>query len=83
MCPCAGEAGASGTDLVSHLLRAKAERGSEAVPDRLIRDELMGVLFGGADTTAAIIAWTLYHLSVDPVCLSAAAGELRGVLGVR
>jgi cytochrome P450 len=56
---------ARGVDVLSLLLDARDEDGSP-MTDREIRDELVTLLTGGLETTAATIAWTLATLLQHP-----------------
>jgi cytochrome P450 family 135 len=62
-------------DILSMLLRASDEAG-QGLTDGELRDELVTLLVGGHETTAALIAWALYDLARDPASQERlAAGE--------
>jgi cytochrome P450 family 135 len=52
-------------DILSLLLQARDEDG-EGFSDAELRDELVTLLVGGHETTAALIAWALHDLARDP-----------------
>jgi cytochrome P450 len=59
------EAGASGQDLLSLLLRAH-EDGAGGMSDEQVRDEAMTLFLAGHETTAVALTWTWYLLSMHP-----------------
>ncbi len=60
-------AGADGRDdVLSMLLAATDEAGRPAYNDAELRDELLGLLFGGEDTTASALAWACVLLADHP-----------------
>ncbi|MDI3387084.1 cytochrome P450 [Streptomyces sp. B-S-A8] len=64
-------------DLLSLLL---AERD---LSDVEVRDELSTILFAGAETTAATLAWTFHHLALHPEFDAQVVAEIREVVGDR
>lgn len=52
-------------DLLSMILSAEFEDGT-AMTDEHIRRELMGLIFGGYETTAAVMSWVLARLPFSP-----------------
>jgi cytochrome P450 family 135 len=52
-------------DILSLLLQARDEDG-QGLSDGDLRDELVTLLVGGHETTAALIAWALHDLARDP-----------------
>jgi cytochrome P450 family 135 len=52
-------------DILSLLLQARDESG-QGLSDGDLRDELVTLLVGGHETTAALIAWALHDLARDP-----------------
>jgi cytochrome P450 len=52
-------------DILSLLLQARDESG-QGLSDGELRDELVTLLVGGHETTAALIAWALHDLARDP-----------------
>ncbi len=70
-------AGGGGTDdVLSGMLAAKREDGSSMRDDE-IRDELITILQGGHETTAAVLAWALYELGRHPHILARLRDELK------
>ncbi|MBA2765180.1 MAG: cytochrome P450 [Thermoleophilaceae bacterium] len=71
--------GGGGADILSTLLEARHEDGSEMSAQEL-RDELMTLLVAGHETTASSLAWTFARLAREPTVLArltdeAGAGE--------
>lgn len=64
-------------DVVGSMLAAHHEDGSP-MQDHEIRDELITILQGGHETTAAVLAWALYELSHHPDILAKLRAELDG-----
>ena len=54
-----------GDDLIGYLQAARYE-GGEAMPHELLRDEVIAMIFGGYDTTATGLAFTLHLLASHP-----------------
>ncbi|MDT5159116.1 MAG: hypothetical protein QOH51_3473 [Acidobacteriota bacterium] len=69
-------------DLLSMLLRAQDEDGSQ-MTDRQLRDELMTSFLAGHETTALALTWTWYLLAQNPEVEKKLAAELEEVLGGR
>ena len=70
-------AGGGGTDdVLGGMLAAKREDGSSMRDDE-IRDELITILQGGHETTAAVLAWALYELGRHPHILARLRDELK------
>jgi cytochrome P450 len=69
-------------DLLSTLLAPRSETG-EPLDDRLVRDELITMLFAGSETTGLMLSWTWYLLSQHPDALRRLHAELDEVLGGR
>ena len=55
----------TGTDLLAVLLDARYENG-EPLPDAKIRTEMLFLVIGGHETTAAALAWTFALLAIHP-----------------
>jgi cytochrome P450 len=70
------------TDLLSLLMAAMDEDGSQMTP-RQLRDETMTIFLAGHETTALTLAWTWYLLSQNPAAEARLHEELRGVLAGR
>ncbi|MFD9226075.1 cytochrome P450 [Streptomyces sp. NPDC060064] len=64
-------------DLLSLLLKEKA------LSDTEVRDELSTILFAGAETTAASLAWTFHELASHPDVEKKIVAEIHEVVGDR
>ena len=62
-------------DVLGNMLAAQHEDGSSMRDDE-IRDELITILQGGHETTAAVLAWALYELGRHPHILANLREEL-------
>jgi cytochrome P450 len=71
-----------GDDLLSMLLRARDEDGSQ-MTDRQLRDEAMTLFLAGHETTALTLSWTWYLLAQHPEIEEKLAAEWSSVLGGR
>jgi cytochrome P450 len=69
-------------DLLSLLLHARDEAGTQ-MTDQQLRDEAMTLLLAGHETTALALTWTLYLLARHPAVQDEVHAELREVLGIR
>jgi cytochrome P450 family 110 len=63
-------------DVVASMLAARYEDGT-LMRDEEIRDELITVLIGGHETTAAVLAWALYELGRHPAALAKLRAEVE------
>lgn len=70
-------------DLLSMLVLARDEETGEGMSDQQIRDEVMGILMAGYESTAAAMAWTWYLLSQHPDAEQELQAELAEVLDGR
>ena len=73
----AGAAG--GGDVLSMLVEARAEDGSQ-LSDRELRDQVMTMLAAGHDTTSSTISFLLYELARNPAALDRVLAESDSVL---
>jgi cytochrome P450 len=64
-------------DILSLLLQARDESG-HGLSDAELRDELVTLLVGGHETTAALIAWALHDLARDPASQERLAAGSEG-----
>ena len=64
-----------GEDILSMLLEARDEQG-EGMSDRELRDELITLLVAGHETSANVLAWTMYHLHDRPETLEPLRDEV-------
>ncbi len=69
-------------DLLSMLIHATDEDGSQMTP-RQLRDETMTIFLAGHETTALALTWTWYLLSENPEAEARLHDELDRVLGGR
>jgi cytochrome P450 len=74
--------GTEGHDVLSTLLSVRDEAG-EAMPARMVRDEVVTMLVAGHESTGITLSWTLYLLSRYPQVASRVEEELAAVLGGR
>lgn len=72
-----------GTDVLSTLMLAADGRTGARMPARQVRDEVMNMLFGGTESTAAVLCWAAHLLGADPVARQRLRTEARQVLGGR
>ncbi len=64
-------------DILSLLIAARDERGEPMTDDELF-DEMFTLLMAGHETTAAALAWALYHVLSHADVLARVQDELRG-----
>lgn len=69
----------AGNDLLGLLLSARDEDG-HCMPDEQLRDEIKTAVFGGYDTTATAIAFTMHVLASHPESADRARAEVMEVL---
>jgi cytochrome P450 len=74
--------GGDGSDLLSRLIAAMDEDGSQMTPQQL-RDETMTLFLAGHETTALTLSWTWYLLAQNPAAESRLHEELTRVLAGR
>lgn len=70
-----------GTDLLSILLEARDEESGEAMTDEEIRDEVLGMIIGGHETSSAALTWIWYELHRHPDVEARLHEEVDAVLG--
>ena len=75
-------AGDDRQDLLSMLLLARDEDGSELSADQL-RDEVLTIFLAGYETTANALSWTWYLLATNPEIQERMHEEVAAVLGSR
>jgi cytochrome P450 len=71
-----------GDDLLSRLIAARDEDGSQ-MTDRQLREEAMTLYLAGHETTALTLTWSWYLLARHPEVERTLAGEWEEVLGGR
>ena len=67
--------GSESDDVLGLMLAARYADGS-AIPDAMIRDELITILLAGHETTATALAWAIYELGRHPDVLARLRDEL-------
>lgn len=72
--------GASEGNIVAQLLEHRDPDGTP-LPDLMIRDELVTLFLASYETTAAVLAWTLYLISTHPRVEARLKAELASMLG--
>ena len=65
-------------DLLSLMMATRDENGQSMTNEELI-DELLTILFGGYETTAAILAWALYEIHRNPDICEKLQQELEDI----
>jgi cytochrome P450 len=70
--------GAEADHLLAHLSRARDENGA-ALPDRALRDEVVGMLVAGYETTGLALTFAAYELARHPRVAEAVRQELARV----
>jgi cytochrome P450 len=76
------ERGIDKGDLISMLIKAQDEDGSQ-MTDRQLRDEVLTMLLAGYETSALTMCWTYYLLGQSPEWQDRIADEVRAVAGDR
>ena len=74
--------GAGGNDLLSRLISAMDEDGTQMTP-RQLRDETMTLFLAGHETTALTLSWTWYLLAQNPAAEAHVHEELARVFAGR
>jgi cytochrome P450 len=70
-------------DLLSALMTARSEDTGALLDDQALRNEVMGLLLAGYETTANALTWTYYLLSQNPWASQRLRQEVRQALGER
>lgn len=68
-------------DLLDMMMESRYEDTGEAMPDNLLRDELMTVFLAGHETTATALTWTFYLLAKHPEVYQKLKNEVKEVVG--
>jgi cytochrome P450 len=72
------------SDLLAALMSARDEEtGGSRMSDEQVRNEVMTFMFGGHETVAAGLSWTLYLLSLHPEAARRLTAEVASVRGGR
>jgi cytochrome P450 len=78
-----GAGGAAGNDLLSLLMQAKDDETNVLMTEKQLRDEVLTLLIAGHETTANLLAWTLFLLAQDADADRRLHEEARALLGGR
>jgi len=73
----------AGNDLLGTIMAARDESTGEHMTERQLRDETLTMLLAGHETTAMLLTWTFYLLSMHPAVEARVMEELDAVLGGR
>jgi len=76
-------AGAAKDDLLSMLMAATDADTGERMSEQELRDEALTLIIGGHETTATVLAWTFYLLSLHPDVARRLRAHVVSVLGDR
>jgi cytochrome P450 len=68
-------------DLLGMLMAAREEATAEGLSESQLIDEVKTIFFAGHETTALVLGWTLYLLSIHPEIEKRVCAELEGELG--
>jgi cytochrome P450 len=72
-----------GDELLQRLVGARDPATGEAMPDRLIVDNVVTFLIAGHETTSQALTWSLYLLALFPEWQEKLRDEMAGVAGDR
>ena len=70
-----------GDELLQRLVGARDPASGEAMPDRLIVDNVVTFLIAGHETTSQALTWSLYLLALFPEWQEKLREEAAGVAG--
>jgi cytochrome P450 len=70
-------------DLLDLMIAAEDPETGRRMDDTDLRNNLLGLLFAGHETTALALTWALYLLALDPELQAEAGALCRGTLGDR
>lgn len=68
-------------DLLDMLMESRYKDNGEAMPDNLLRDELMTIFLAGHETTATALTWTFYLLTKHTDVYQKLKKEVKDVVG--
>lgn len=71
----------SGDGLLAALCRPDPAGASPQLSDEAIRDEVLGMIIGGHETSSVALTWVWYELSRHPTVVERLHEELEAVLG--
>lgn len=69
-----------GGDLLSSMILARDKTNGAGMDDEQLRNQVMGLILAGYETTASTLTWTLYLLSQNPWAVERLRSEARGTL---
>jgi cytochrome P450 len=72
-----------GDDLLDRLMQAKDDETQAQMTETQLRDELLTLLIAGHETTANLLAWTLFLLGQSPEADARMHAELKALLADR
>lgn len=75
--------GSNGSDLLGILMKAGKEDRGIMIDDERLKNEVMGLLLAGYETTANALTWTYYLLSQNLWASGCLRNEIQQVLGGR
>jgi cytochrome P450 len=75
--------GGSATDLVTVFSQQQDEAGERLLSDAEVRDEVLGMIIGGHETSSVALTWVWYELARNPQVEQRLHDELDRVLGDR
>ena len=73
----------SDEDLLARLMQAKDDETQVQMTERQLRDEVLTLLIAGHETTANLLAWTIYLVAQSPEADARMHAEARTVLAGR
>jgi cytochrome P450 len=68
-------------DLLDMMMESRYEDNGEAMPDNLLRDELMTVFLAGHETTATALTWTFFLIKQHPEVYRKLKQEVQEIVG--
>ena len=72
-----------GEDLLARLMQAKDDETQAQMTETQLRDEVLTLLIAGHETTANLLAWTIYLLAQSPEADAHMHAEAKALLGGR
>ena len=75
------EKGQERRDLVAMLMAARDEESGQGMSDQQMHDEIITIFLAGHETTATLLAWTVYLLALHPQVEEQVRAEFERELG--
>ncbi|KAL2920118.1 hypothetical protein HK105_200184 [Polyrhizophydium stewartii] len=69
------------SDLLTLLMNVSADDSGRKYTDDELRDHVLNFLIAGRDTTAQVLSWTVYYLSLHPEARKKLMAEIDATLG--